>query len=48
MLTSLLYVLFILLPGYVAYASAGYSVDEKGSITRIVYRGTAVFLWSMP
>lgn len=43
MLTNLLYVLFILLPGYVAYASAGYSVDEKGSVTRIIYRGATVF-----
>jgi len=42
-LTGLMYVLFILLPGYVAYATAGYSVDEKGSATRIVYRGVTVF-----
>jgi len=42
-LTSLLYVLFILLPGYIAYAAAGYNVDEKGIFARIVYRGAAVF-----
>ncbi len=42
-LTSLLYVIFILLPGYVAYAAAGYNIDEKGILTRIIYRGAAVF-----
>jgi hypothetical protein len=42
-LNNLLYVLFILLPGYIAYTTAGYSVDEKGSLIRIIYRGIAVF-----
>ncbi|NPV74308.1 MAG: hypothetical protein HPY89_11160 [Pelotomaculum sp.] len=42
-LTGLMYAVFILLPGYVAYAAAGYSVDEKGSFARIIYRGVAVF-----
>lgn len=39
-----LYLFFIILPGYISLIVAGYPANEKGSVYKIIIRGSIIFL----